>query len=181
MARPFYYFIMSIRPSASKEILLREDRVLFLDVDGVLNSSQYLKDRPRRTWPFGHIDPATVQLLNKVVRETGCKIVISSSWRVILTYRSIRGLLARRGFEFASHIADQTPRGGFESRGMEIQAWLDEHPEVSDFVIVDDDMDMAHLMPNLVKTSWHSGLTMRGAESIIKGLTSGQTSVTVLP
>lgn len=156
-------------------------KVLFLDCDGVLNSAQYLYNKPRKTWPFEHIDPAPVQLLNRIVRETDCKIVISSSWRVILPYRILGMVLACRGFEFASHIADQTPRGGFESRGMEIQAWLDEHPEVSDFVIVDDDMDMAHLMPNLVKTSWDSGLTMRGAESIIKGLTSGQTSVTLLP
>jgi hypothetical protein len=54
---------------------------------------------------------------------------------------------------------------------MEIQSWLNSHPEVSAFVIVDDDEDMAHLMPKLVKTSWHSGMTIRGAESIIRNLT----------
>jgi hypothetical protein len=150
-------------------------RILFLDIDGVLNSSFYLHGKPRKTWPFEHIDPAAVQLLNKVVRETDCKIVISSSWRIILPYWVLRMVLACRGFEFASHIIDQTPRHGFDNRGMEIQAWLNKRPDVSRFVIVDDDMDMAHLMPKLVKTSWHSGLTIRGAELIIKGLTSDQT------
>ena len=149
-------------------------KILFLDIDGVLNSAKWLQGKPRKTWPFEHIDPAAVQLLNRIVRETSCKIVISSSWRVLTPFRSLGMVLACRGFEFASHIIGQTPRHGFDNRGMEIQAWLHTRFDVERFVIVDDDSDMAHLMPQLVQTSWQSGMDGIHALEIISRLTSDQ-------
>jgi hypothetical protein len=44
-------------------------------------------------------------------------------------------------------------------RGLEIQDWLDNHPGVTDFVILDDSSDMAHLMPKLIQTDDATGLT----------------------
>lgn len=154
-------------------------KILFLDIDGVLNSARWLHDKPRKTWPFEHIDPAAVQLLNRIVEQTGCKIVISSSWRVLTPFRSLGMVLACRGFEFASHIIDQTPRHGFDNRGMEIQAWLNTRFDVAQFVIVDDDSDMAHLMPHLVKTSWQTGMDGIHALEIISRLTSDQVVASV--
>lgn len=166
---------MYLHLSDSKEkTFIHGLRVLFLDVDGVLNSAQYLHNKPRKTWPFEHIDPAAVQLLNKIVRQTDCKIVISSSWRVILPWWVLRMVLACRGFEFTNRIIDQTPRHGFDNRGMEIQAWLEKHPDVSQFVIIDDDADMAHLMPKLVQTSWQHGIDGIHAVEVISRLTSPQ-------
>ena len=43
------------------------------------------------------------------------------------------------------------------ARGSEIQQWLDGHPEVRDFVIIDDGNDMLHLTPNLVLTDARNG------------------------
>jgi hypothetical protein len=44
-------------------------------------------------------------------------------------------------------------------RGEEIQAWLTENPDVTQFVILDDDSDMAHLIDHLVQTDHKVGLT----------------------
>jgi hypothetical protein len=44
-------------------------------------------------------------------------------------------------------FSDHTPRG------VEIQQWLDEHPDVTNYVILDDDSDMLeHQMKNFVVT-----------------------------
>lgn len=63
--------------------------VLFLDLDGVCNSTRFMVERAKAgTWDSADpkdwtnmLDPVAVALLNKVVEATGCKIVISSSWR----------------------------------------------------------------------------------------------------
>jgi hypothetical protein len=52
-------------------------------------------------------------------------------------------------------------------RGLEIQEWLDAHPEVERFVILDDECDMAHLEPFMVKTKFDCGLTEQDAEKAI--------------
>ncbi len=54
-------------------------KLLFLDIDGVLNDHQYDRDVL-----CGQIHKDKVALLNRVLRETGCHIVLSSAWRYIV-------------------------------------------------------------------------------------------------
>jgi hypothetical protein len=59
-------------------------------------------------------------------------------------------------------------------RGHEIQAWLDSHPEKFErVVILDDDYDMAHLLPKLVGCNGNEGLTAEKADIAI-GILSGR-------
>lgn len=46
--------------------------------------------------------------------------------------------------------------GRFDRRGYEIQSWLDSNPDYTAIVILDDDRDMAHLLPWLVHV--HNGM-----------------------
>jgi hypothetical protein len=66
----------------------------------------------------------------------------------------------------------QRPSGIWTSveRGHEIQAWLDTHPDlnVTSFVIIDDDADMAHLLHRLVAVEFETGLTEQCAVEVIK-------------
>lgn len=53
-------------------------------------------------------------------------------------------------------------------RGLEIQEWIDAHPGVERFVILDDECEMVHLEPLLVKTKFDCGLTEQDVEKAIK-------------
>ena len=53
-------------------------KVLFLDIDGVVNN-EYTR---RKFGDFITLDPARVALVQRIVRNTGCEIVLSSSWRL---------------------------------------------------------------------------------------------------
>ena len=55
-------------------------------------------------------------------------------------------------------------------RGDEIHEWLELHPEVTRFVILDDDSDMKHLLPYLLRTHPCEGLTDDITETAIKRL-----------
>jgi len=67
-------------------------KVLFLDFDGVLNHHRWFSDflaREGREPLFGgdddvdHFDPACVERVNRICRETGAVICISSAWRLL--------------------------------------------------------------------------------------------------
>lgn len=148
--------------------------VLFLDVDGVLNRVGTRERSPHGTYG---VEMEKVKLLRDIVAATNCKIVVSSTWR---KYDDLMAYLREQlGGGASSQIVGETPvldrraESGLyvaKVRGDEIQAWLDENPEVTRFVIVDDDSDMAHLAPHLVKTNGREGLTAELAETVIRRL-----------
>ena len=112
-------------------------------------------------------------LIRKVVDETGCHVVVSSTWRLFEDRRELLGsLLGDAGvsiLDWTPEIETMDDHGfkGFVERGEEIQLWLDANPEVSRFVILDDFEDMAHLGAQLVKTESSIGLTEALAEEVI--------------
>lgn len=133
-----------------------EMRVLFLDIDGVLNC----KTTTAIGNDFYAIDPYKALLITRIKEKTGIHIVLSSSWRNHEKGREI----VKKFIDFI----DVTPDlGGI--RGGEIKRWLDEHPWVKKYAIVDDDRDMLHeQLPNFFRTTWEDGLTDEIAAAIEK-------------
>lgn len=128
-------------------------KVLFLDCDGVLNSHRDFEvvwDSPDN---YFCLNRRAVERIQNIIRNTDCKIVLSSSWRNL---DGGRGFLETMGIP----IFDKTGRSEDGFRGKEIQAWLDSHPEVIQYAIVDDDGDMLDSqLKNFVQTTMEHGLT----------------------
>jgi len=126
-------------------------KVLFLDVDGVLNS---LKTGGRYA-----LKRNCLRRLQKIVEDTGCKIVLSSTWRKDeYALKRLRRVLRYRGIQ----IYSTTPIFDKEIRGLEIQAWLVSNPSDDgyQFAIVDDDSDMLdHQLPHFFQTDPEHGMT----------------------
>jgi hypothetical protein len=143
--------------------------VLFLDVDGVLNSIVYLKQAKSGQWPQDHLDPDNILRLNEIVERTDCQIVLSSSWRIVVPdLKTFGEWMAAKGFKYADRIIGQTPntRSADEVRGDEIVSWIKSHNEVDRLVILDDDSDMNEVMNHLVQTNIHYGLTELDVEFV---------------
>jgi hypothetical protein len=126
--------------------------VLFLDIDGVLNSDRYRYAHGPGVRANDLIDPEAVETLNHITERWALKVVISSSWRVMPELESI---LRAKGVE-AKIIGKTSSRAAV--RGDEIRQWLAEHPEVTAYVILDDDGDMGELLDHLVQTDYRYGL-----------------------
>lgn len=150
-------------------------RVLFLDIDGVLNHTRTLDNCEPGRIPA---DPQCVARVNKLLEQSGAKVVISSSWRKLAPYTELAPLLAREGLR--ADIIGETPdlinnamwltewrtRTGscyYErlERGHEIRQYLADHPEIEEFVILDDGNDMGVLRPWLVLTDCTEGFEYR--------------------
>lgn len=146
-------------------------RVVFLDIDGVLNNIASAAEGV-------DIIPEKVILVRQLCKATDAHIVISSTWRIIHSLEFLREMLYRTGLKCGSkygQVIDVTPDSTKGHRGTEIQQWLDEHPEVTDFVILDDDSDMLdHQLPFFIKTNFECGLTTDNASRAIAVLLSTQ-------
>jgi hypothetical protein len=139
-------------------------RVIFLDIDGVLNSRAWWRRRPSKEHrPHNELDPEAVARVQRLVDETGASIVISSTWRLLYKRLVLQSLLSAKGLR--TRISGVTPALRSGPRGLEIQRWLDtanlmpEAHRPQSIVILDDDSDMEHLAPWHVKTHIDRGLT----------------------
>ena len=146
-------------------------KTLFLDFDGVLNSDKsWNKYRPE-TWK--HIDPDAMANLREILEAVpDLKIVISSTWRRMMTIDEFRKFLSKWGIS-EEVVIDYTPNGKHLSddiRGHEIAGWLTLHPNVTKFVILDDDNDMDELMDNLIQTDHKIGLTEKDVKRVVDKL-----------
>ena len=171
-------------------------KVLFLDIDGVLNSENWFGYRlyciknnmfnevinfvntndECIKHKLSMIDDRAIANLNRIVEETGCKVVLSSSWRSCVEAENIftQDLLKLKGFKY--ELYDVTPRLWFNDfsirRGEEIKLWLDkesEKNEIESFVILDDDSDMLpEQMNNFIHVDGQVGLTNKDVFTAIE-------------
>lgn len=133
-------------------------KVIFLDFDGVLApySSRYEAGK----FSFG-----PVENLNKILKAvTEAKIVVSSSWRRHgLEY--VKDMLEKNGVSSGrvTGITPETENG----REHHIKAYLDEHKDITNYVILDDErLDMPD--QHFVKVNQHVGLTETEAKRAIE-------------
>lgn len=163
-------------------------KIIFLDVDGVLNSMQtcYMYHRLYKGNGLGGFfnddneaptrenvlwSQDLVDNLKRIVEETGAKIVISSTWRITHRWWNFPRMFAVYGWLDAPVIG-ATDRGG-PIRGFEIQRYL-EHSGVTEYVILDDSTDMLDSQKaHFVNTDLEVGLTSQDADkaiAILKGI-----------
>jgi hypothetical protein len=133
-------------------------KVIFLDIDGVLNCAT--TPNPRK-FPYV-VDKKLLARLRTLLDSTGAKVVLSSSWRC-----DPIGLYAARhwGVPFFDVCPDK-PRS---PRAREMLAWLSDHPRVTRYAVIDDEDDELDDLP-LFQPSAQTGLTMeivRGAASYL--------------
>ena len=146
-------------------------KVIMLDVDGVLNSRKgWHRDRPKTCW---YLTPECVEQLGRIVKAIpDVKFVLSSCWRHHMDAIDFQAILKKSGV--VANFIGETPTyhdSVSVQRGQEIQSWLDNSKvKVDEFVILDDDSDMLHLMPKLVQTKGEDGLTIEIADEVIRRL-----------
>jgi hypothetical protein len=129
-------------------------KVIFLDIDGVLTSDE--TPNPRK-FPY-IVDNRLLDRFRDLVKRTGAKVVLSSTWRVDPV-----GRLAAKFYEVP--FDDCCPDMPDAPRCEEMQVWLRQHPEVTRYAVLDDDNDCLDELP-LFQPSSKTGLTEEIASGI---------------
>jgi hypothetical protein len=168
-------------------------KIIFLDFDGVLNSAASFLYEDRKRSGKGRKHRQSFCPVNETLchvctsnfkhildQVQNAQIVISSSWRTHYDLDWLRAKLEEYGID-GKRVIDKTPvvlpekMSMHVERGVEIKAWLDAHPEVTNFVILDDNyigppFQDNHIDPgpNFVKSHWNVGLTLPLAVQAVK-------------
>lgn len=161
-------------------------KVIFLDIDGVLNTKYWYRQMDRNTPKdeYGYtFDPDSVANLVKIIEKTGAEIVISSSWK-LMGLSELRKMWKDR--KLPGEIIDITPDymddelllnadlndadlDHLDIRGYEINGWLTLHgKDVSHYVIIDDMDDiLTEQRSHLIQTDPDVGITKDDVEKAI--------------
>ena len=149
-------------------------KIIFLDIDGVLNTGRYRKILKKTEYMSSDdsqffFDPITMRNLSELVSKNDAKIVISSTWRYNrdkkddIYWNMLMGNL--RQFNLEDKVIGVTPDlreqyNTIRCRGYEIKEWLDTKKEIIDgFVIIDDDDNMKPFMDKLAYCDEFYGLS----------------------
>lgn len=152
-------------------------KVVFLDIDGVLNSHRYDQQRQAHQ---GNIDQTRLPLLKQLLEATGARVVLTSSWRK--HWEPAGGAMDAQGQELEAtflgcgiRLWDKTAQLG--DRAEEIRDFLSRHPRVECFVILDDiKFGWGDLDDRVVKTDGRIGRGLeqrhiQAARAILEGET----------
>lgn len=160
-------------------------KVIFLDFDGVLNSagSFLYEDKRRKKYKDkkakGPVNETLCNVLTSNFQHIldaypEVKIVLSTTWRIMHSLNWLKEKLASYNIG-SSRVIGKTPQEWDGNRGLEINAWLGEHPEVTHYIAIDDNDDGIsglHGQHRFVKTTWEAGLTFDKMEEAISKLSN---------
>lgn len=153
-------------------------KVIFLDIDGVLNSEKFLENNKNQA-----IDRNSVGILKNIIDKTGAVIVMSSGWRLwfddnMLPQDGYSQCLYEILCKFNIKLFGKTPDFSTEEirtrktfshvKAKEIIAWLNEHEFVDKYVVIDDlYLKNEEINAHLVKINGQVGITEADARRVI--------------
>lgn len=147
-------------------------KIIFLEIDGVLNSEQYFMDNcdninryiseyEKLSYKDAiimekllEIDVNSLYLLIELINKTNAKVVITSSWKYLQYFKKICDKLKEYGVPIIGITNDE----GF-NRGLGIRNYI-ENNKIKKYIIIDDDIFPDYdeeLLEHLVKTSFYDG------------------------
>lgn len=111
--------------------------VVFLDVDGVLNTRTTCKRAPSEQ--YTGIDEPRIRILAGAMRECRASgVVLTSTWKDLRPDHEDYIYLKDKLFKYGIEILGKTEEPGFFRRGMGVIDYLSKAPEIDEFVILDD-------------------------------------------
>lgn len=155
-------------------------KVVFLDIDGVLNSNFWNESHQREISDGTLIDESKIKLLCKLVKRTDAGIILHSGWKYWFgsdlkplrkEAESLRILLEKEGLTIAGVTPDHATEEIKKTKKFslvkadEILTWLKQHEKIDRWVVLDDlDLHNAEIAKHQIKTDQTIGLTMEDVE-----------------
>lgn len=152
------------------------NKIIFLDIDGVLNSNFWNSGHEKEISDGILVDSEKVRLLSELVKSTGAKIILHSGWKFwfdddLKPLRKEADHLLKQLWRENIAIDGVTPDYSTEEikrskkfsmvKAAEILAWLEEHKEVEEWVVIDDlDLHNKEVEAHQLRTDSSIGLTV---------------------
>lgn len=164
------------------------NNVIFLDIDGVLNSNFWNDSHQKEISDGKLIDIEKIRLLAKLVKNTNAKIILHSGWKFwfdsnLQPTRKESENLSRLLQQEGLIIDGMTPDFSTEEirkskkfslvKASEILVWLTKHKEIDNWLVIDDlDLHNPEIESHQIKTDSSIGLTIEDIQKAEKLLLS---------
>ena len=139
------------------------NKIIFLDIDGVLNTEHYqgllqYQGKPWQDEYGAFFDPKAVKQLKRIIDATDADIVVESSWKY-LGLDAMKELWKVRNLP--GTIIDITPSLLGKNKGVEIASWLSKYAKQDiRYVIIDDEyVILDSQLPHFILTNPYEGIT----------------------
>lgn len=138
-------------------------KVIFVDADGCMIDDGWadkcFAENGYDPYNYDEFNPRSLRLLARLKEETEAEVVFSSSWRLDeLSFINAKEQFKEVGIQLYGYTTLDWHTG--QTRGDEIALYLAQHPEVNNYVILDDvEINNALLRPHWVKTTFKEGFT----------------------
>lgn len=160
--------------------------VVFLDIDGVLNSNFWCENNQREISNGTLIDKDKVKLLSSLIKATNAKIILHSAWRfwfdshlkpLLNEAEKLVEIFQGEGLTIDGVTPDLTTeeiritKRFSLVKAEEILLWISEHKDVQNWVVIDDlDLHNSEIEKHQIKTDNTIGLTVEDLENAKKML-----------
>ena len=151
-------------------------RVIFVDADGCMIDDGWadrcFAEEGYDPYDYDEFNPRSLRLLARLKEETEAEVVFSSSWRFDeLSFINAKVQFEEVGIQLYGYTTLDWHTG--QTRSDEIALFLTQHPEIENYVILDDvDITNEVLRAHWVKTTFKEGFTremfLRAKEILIK-------------
>ena len=138
-------------------------KVIFLDHQWTM----YLKQHPN-IGKLDFFDKEAINVLNEIIEKTNAEIVVSSDWKLWVKLEEMKQFYLKQNIKEPISYTKYFNNGvNAEKRANEINIWLEEHKEVTNWVAIDD-LDMRSYLTNF---AWiyekEQGIKQKGIKEII--------------
>lgn len=149
-------------------------KIIFLDIDGVIATSQCYGKGMDNKWDAYMFDPKCVATLNHILKESGAEIILSSDWRHHYTLFEMNEIFEHNGvikgpIGFTPSSKTYTATNLDNGRVDEINQWLELHCHNKNDIkwVAVDDLNM-HALTNFVHCKRHmEGIKQSGIKEKI--------------
>jgi hypothetical protein len=161
-------------------------KVIFLDIDGVINSNFWVESHQQEVSNGTLIDKEKIELVAKIVNKTEAVLVMHSGWRfwfdnnmqpIRKEAQNLIDLLLDSGLSIYAMTPDLTTEEIRKTKmfskvkASEIFLWLKENPDVDKWIVLDDlDLHNDDLAIRQVRTNAEVGLTEKDVNKAIEML-----------
>jgi len=138
------------------------DNIILLDLDGVLITTVPWESDKMHEDGYSDFNPVCVTNLNRILKDTGYDIVLSSMRRTKVDIDKMNEYFKDRGVdkEIIAYVPDYSLEGLRFNRRSEIEKFLDEH-EPKNYLIIDDDKSLSGASEE-IKDNWIQTYLMTG-------------------
>ena len=151
-------------------------KVIFLDIDGVLNSNFWNDTHQREISDGTLIDEEKVMLLGQLIRNTSAKVILHSGWKFWFDseVKPLRreaerliSMLEKEGIKVNGVTPDHTTEEIRKSKkfslvkASEILAWVSQYDNIEKWIVIDDlDLHNEEIRKHQILTDASIGLTV---------------------